>query len=883
MIQFYFNFVTSGHGRRQSDEFIGFDAVGFSLKQDEDRKGRDTVSAGSSDAKYRVTDKINGHLDLLLLNFEMEGHQADVKVEIFYNEQYTTIGNVDFHTCDTDWLTFFEFTVIQDSSESKLKTNFDTPVDLFSSLTLDNQNIQAVTKHRLFRKAKPYLKQSVWNNEGNLEPVFAQGRSTAPGFFNTIKNLTSYDVSESLTWLYDYTGTPTGSPNNYPSPPQEFQVLRAINNLKGLKAKLQLDITSESTNMNIFSPMRIVGRFFKGTFGESFEDFRRNSTTAAGAIVFYDTGTALNTFPGSYSVNTTLNIDLPDLDRGQCLYFIFSHQAELPTSFSKTTIRTSKLTITASEVAYSSVIDVVRYIDAIKYAVKSTSGLNVVAPRFEFGGEFYETYITNAQLMRGLTRPFTVSPKDLFDKDIRPSINGDYQMRSNSDVFVGKYEDFYMPAEIGRFTGGIVNEAFRKNTNNRTACKAVSVTYENYASQKEGDTGATLDIVHGQSQNYIPSIQSDGTLDVSIGFICDAFLIEDMGQKAFNLQDNAATQDDEKVVKIDAVPFTTGRQISETSLLQHRQLNTQLELKNDLSFSWVQLGIGFNEIFTIRNGVNAGQFTIGSMTDQTLVLYRVNQSQVIQDILEFNTQYTYIVDRSIQLTMRTNEGFETITNLSDGENFANLQWTCARILHRYYKQELAAITDKPIKNQKYLYNKDCTTKFTGEPTIREGADLIPENPILTRFQFSTELEVSLQEYFDLVQRVKDECGYITTLDSRGLLISGYPSTEMSWTPKYYGAEELEDFTGTMAITCEELYRQFQVVIIAIGRRVSINDTIQPAGFNYTIDELGYVTLYDSIWKQLYPAVLFDRIQVNTSGSAETPEQLGSWLSEFANN
>jgi len=896
-LRIYLDFITSGHGIREIEEPQGADAVSFSIKQDDGRKGRDTQSAGDSGFKYRVTDKMNGCLDLLLLNWKLQSHQAKVKISIDYGDGIIVLGNVNMIDPDTDGKTFFEFTVIQDSIEAKFKETMETTVDLFSTVNLKGEPITPCAKYKIYMPAKPYTKESEWTNPSEIiisryrplgfQPLGPQGNTILPGFFNAIQNITKGDIDASLTNLVNETDTAGGnSVSDYNTPPQNFVFLRADSNLTGLTATLQLHLKSEWTNESPpATNMQIRGRIFKGVYGESFDDFK--AANIANGITVYDTG-VLNTSRRTYEYNGTIaDIQLPDLNRGECLYFVFIHAAGTDIAVSKNTFYPSKFTIKGSEVAYNSIIDAVRYIDAIKYVTLSNSGLPVSAPRFEFGGEFYDQFITNAQLMRGLDRPFYVSMKDILDKQIRPELNGDYQI-NNGTVFFGLREDFYRSVNIGSFPVQQY-DTWRLSINERTTCNAVNISFTNYASQKESTTGNTLDIVHGESENYIPNDMVADTRDITIGFIRDPFYIQDMLNKANETTDDTATQDDDKIVMLDVTQFSGTRERSETSQLIHTVARAGaipiISLKNDNSFSWVTLGIFVGSIFKILNTTNAGNYVVTGVTRQDLTLQPIGDitGREFFDLLDANTRYTYIINTSIALKLRTDEGFTIISGLNDGDNFGNLRFTKQRILENYYNSELATIlldNPFPIKNTKYLYGKNAITQFGSEPIITEGETFYPAGAILTRFNFECELQMNIAEYFALQSAVKLSRGYIETLDQDGLIIQGYPKN-MEWTGLIFGAETPQEFGGVMKGMFEEKYNQFQVVIIAEGNTRVINGTRYEDGFRYSLDGLGYITLKDYNSKRILPPVLYNRIRINDSGAAISAQEVSGWLNLYA--
>ena len=880
MIKHYFEFITTQRGLIQVDEPIGFDQVGFSIKQDDGRKGRDVSSSGNSEAKYKMVfynQRYGYALNELKLEFTRFGDQANVIYHQDFGSGIVPFGNIDMQTF-AEYSNRVEFVVIALSSESEYKTTFDLPTNLFSPTDLKGNPITQCQPVRVFIPVKPIYAKSVWENTSEATEMYLTGRGNVnPGFFNSIKNLTTSEIKASLSGnLYD---TSIALLTTYDNDPRNFKIISALDNLRNVKAKFQLHIKSEVGNM-IPGSFNVKGVFGLGKTTDSFQDFV-NAVSPVRSTVFYDSGDLGTGLPFSNEYNGTLNIDLPDMNRGDVLYFVFFHQGQDNNNIieSKNTIYTSKLTITANQVTYNRVIEAVRYIDAIKYAVKSASGLEVSAPMYEQGGEDYNQFITNPQLMRGLNdRPVYISNKDIIDH-IRAEKNGDYEVTPTPSIFIGKYKDFYRDELMG-FYNRLVREDDNIETNTRYSFNKFQIEYKNYAAQKENENGNTLDTVHGNAVYTTPKLRVNNSREASINFIRDAILWQQYIDKSNDLKSSQATQDDEKIFIVDCIQNNGTLSFTENSFLQHAGNGNTLTLKNDSSFSFVGLGIDVSSQFTINSTQNAGTYFVLDVNPQQMTMFR-NDGVTVQSYDEVNTNYTYrISEINVPFVARTNEGFTIFNNL-DPQGAINTRFTLARIMRDSYSEELATnvlySNGLPIRNASYLYNPDAATKYLDNEVIVEGANYNPTGALVNGKLFDLKLVLNYAEYMELVSKIRTIRGYIKTKGFNGLPLMGFIKN-IEWQPVSKGIDDIELFNGEADVTLEEKYSEFDLYIFREGQTILINGETQPVGIQYEIDEYGYVTFYDVVGMELEVKVLYDRVKVNNSQKASTPIELAGWLS-----
>lgn len=872
MLKHFLNFKTyiTTEGIREIDEPIGFASAGFNIKQDEGRKGRDVIFSGNGEAQFSLS-KLNNHFFEEILEIRRRyGFEANVQYMVDFGDGIQVVGDIDFSTLTTNQVDTLEFTVVQVTEEALFKRRFDTNVNLFSARDLDGNVIAPVQTHDMFLKAKPIRVVSEWSNPRIGYFRDYNNPSQNADYFNVFKQQIKYDIQDSLSWLEDYNDDNNGAFEN-------FIYLEAKTNLKDIKIEFNIDVLIQYLPQLNNSLTNKAGQvLLRVYYGQSETDYQQ--INAWNSTAFQGTTNQSQQFPSQWF------IDVPFLNNTDKLWISFV-SATRNGAVNRIRFGEGTVKITATAISYSSIVPVVRYIDAIKYAVKATCGMDVIAPRWDVGGEFYEQYITTAQLMRNLrNKPFNITNKSIVEDNIRPEVNGDYQIQPDNKVLFDIYEGFYRNYEIAVFYEGMY-EDYSFDVNQRFTVNTLNVEFKNYASQKENEQDNTFDIVHGSLQILTPNKNVENSRDISIGFNRDAFLMEQNRQKGYDTSDNTATSDDGKIFIIDAVPLPPATQYTETAELQHQADGQVLVLRNTGNFTWTQLmGVAsYGNIFTILSGNNAGLYFVQSVTDRELTLLRPAGTPV--DILTDNTSFKYTPSTTVKLTNRTNEGFSTISNLADGNNYANLRFTSARIARKYYNSELATIQmyqpNKPSKVTLYKNNPDAITQITGEESIKEGGEFVPTNPILTPNEYTVQIVMSINKWWELQNKVRLERGYIRFFDPNGLPIKIYLK-EAEWTPltpedKYYSNDEL---LGVANIVGEERFEPFYMEIFADEQVFMINGQIQPSGFTFSLDDFGFLRIFDLNGKLLHVPVPYDKVKFNGSSNFNSPDDLGLALSPY---
>jgi len=878
MVKNYFHFITLGEPNPiEVSEPWGSDAVGFSLKRDTGRKGIDTTFAGNGEANFTIPNSDEYGFDKLLTCWLRKGYEMNVKHSIdFGTGGLTVVGNIDGKTFKTDRVNEASFTVIQDSDQAAFKRRFDTAVDLLSDKDIKGNPITPCPVTNVLLKSPPVTLKSSWKLTASNYIMYPNGNTILNGYFNPLQVQVDYDIKDSLTWLRpDAYVNGSNDPADYTMPPQNFKILRAANNLSNIQASFRLHMKTEWTNIN--PPpvaMQVIGRFAVGEGDETFNEFR---TLIQNGITFYNTG-ALTSSNQSYEYDGTFSLTLPNMRRGQVLYMVWIHGAGSDIALSKNTFYEAKLDIQAADTGYSTVIPMIRLGDAMKYAAKAASGLDVICPRWEFGGEFYNQFITTPSLMRKKYTTFNITNKTIYDEIIRPEVNGDYIIQPDSKIFVGIYEDFYRDFQCADFKqtqNEDYEDAIIEDTPNQ-----FKLGFKEYASQKEITADNTGQITSGETAHTINNNNVEDTREVEVGGVRDGVSIRGYQQGIFELTSDEVSQDDDKVVIIDCLPKIGSTKFTETSQLRHKidadvdnKLTLTIATDEGETFSWSDLGISITDNFNILNGDNTGQYTVFNIDGLDIVLLKVGGLDPVA-ISSLNTTYEYFVNSSVQVMNRTNEGFTSISGIDDPTRAVNLDWTVRRIMERFYKQSLGTDTffadDKTMKNTIYKNNRAATING-----IREDSDFTPSTPVLTPFTRTMTVKAELPEFFDMQNKLRYQRGYVRAYDPDGWPVDLFLD-EANWT-----VDKKETLEGQIMLKGQEMYRQFLVDIIAIGGVVTFNNNITPSAFSFADKGDGWFEFFDATGKRLFSRVQYNRVRINGGNAASSSEELGVWLSQYS--
>jgi len=833
--KFYYIFEDAPNKRIQGAEPIGYSEVDFSLDQRETGMGRD-VSLSGGKFNFKFTLQRHGNIFKKILYYRhLTGFESNVKLIIVLKSGLEFIGKLDYVTARSNDFNRFECPVIVESQTQIFRRRSETKVDLFSDVSINGEAITPLQPINMLLQAKPSIQESQWEQS---QPYRESPNSISIfHYVNPAQNLIKSEINDSYTFFQ----TRAQLPGN-------FETIKAQSNLKNLTIKWEIPYFRAGVAPGASITLSVIVRF-------------RNIEN----VLFTQSST------GSLSFNGTFNFIIPEVQREESIFLYIKAQGLFPV-FESTGM---KFNIKAQSTAYNSITPCFRLIDVMKQISKSISGLEVSAPRYDLGGQFYDTVLTNGNLLRNVTdKPFYVSWDDL-EKSFRSEHNADSEITIDNRVFVGIEEDFYTNEECGFFNNTQFSEL--DNYPNPMYClNSFNFKYENYQSLKENTEPNSESTIHGQSI-FTPYNQDvEGSLELSVKWIRDAILLDVQQRLSTSVSKDTATQDDDKIFAIDTVFTENDQQFTETTTLQHTYANTFLSLKSNGDVNFVVLGIKQGTTFIIEYpDPNAGNYEVFEIANTELKLIRTSGGSIssANDGIRL-TKYTYEIKKeTIPLTNRTNQGFDVVLNLISPERYSNLRYSDGRNIRNYWNRFLATVNlyhkDKPIKNTFYKNNGACETLYNGLRVI-EKEDWIPTDPIVTPYMYENVIfaNVDFAHFLNLQTEIRSRRGFIRTIDNNRRVLKLYP-IKMSY----------ENKTRQLTISGQEKFEKAYLTIVKKDGIITVNDENKLRKLIYdpiALDRDKQVILFDLEKQRLYNPVYWDVVSVN-GAIPETIEVLKSWL------
>ena len=814
-LEHYLNFVSDGFGMKQIDEPIGFDAANFVIEQDKGRYGRDISFAGE-DVDFMFTNtknKYGFYFDRLLEYDKIYGFESEIEYLLRDTEFdiYYVVGQLDFQEKTTDQATKFSCKMIQSTTQAILERRVDTKVDLFSHEDLDGNYIEPVQTKNILIKAKPIVQESEWYAP-SIKSHLNLGQP-----FNDIFATTTYEINDSLSFFTDFIDNSDG---------KDFKYIRAQENLT--QVKLYFD------NLNIDTDNRPFSVIYRLGFEDDYSTLPE---------------VALQTYPSGINTPVSLEFELPDIERGNILWIYFRRNDSNLGTLSRTISGT--ITITATSTAIDTVTRGVRLIDAMKQVSKSINSNFVLnAPRFDVGGEWYDNFVFDGNMIRGRQSDFVMTWKDIANS--LQEFNSDYEIDSNN-VFIGKYDDFYTNTEIGNFLHA-PDETFNLGYNERYTINAFNYKYKNYNQDK--DDNNTIDGVHTEYESLLPNKQVENTKKVEIDFIRDPFLLATTQKQAASEKTTSLSQDD-KVFIIDVVSLApSSRGGFSASLTHFVNSDGYLQLLGE-GFNWNILGFSASDIFTIENTANAGNYNIIEITNTIITLEAVSITPTT--INTKITQVSYPLS-NVEYTIRTNEGFTLIENILAPDNFANLKYTPKRnILNNWSSYLKTATKYKPelIKTTYFKNGGELVSQFGTGAIITEKANIEQSElstAILTPRLIKTKVRCDFSTYRSFAQALKTDRGFVRVYDNEDRVLKGYAQkSSFKWADNELEFDLEEKF--------ESEYLEVSYSDVYIINEVGYDSDLVPT-LDYKVED-DYIQFFDANTRPLTNKTRFDFVRVES--------------------
>lgn len=865
--KFYLIFSEQPNKRVAINEPINYSEVDFVLERRKNGMGLDVSLSGGS-VSFRFTIYRHGSaFENILYYAHKYGFEADIKLIIELSNGLEYTGELDFSLAETNDFNYFECPVILESEMQLFRRRSETKVDLLSSLDTDNEAIDPLIPINMLLQAKPSIQQSKWEQPNDFNKnLSADGSglfSTIFYQFNPCINLIEYGINDTFSFFENLNRLVSSD-----FPYSSFLALTAQSNLKNVTVNITELFVNLETDVD--------------NGGNGYAEFSFEIRQG----VDFNTAKKTNLLPVYLTENKSFNYKgdlkfiIDFMPRGDNLWLFFKlkvRQSANPPFLNPrfecfTKISGMKTIITAESTAYNSIVPCFRLIDVMKQVAKSTSRMLINAPRYDVGGEFYDTVLTNGKMLGGnTTSPFYISWDDL-EKSYMPEHHSDSAIQIDKRVFIGIEKDFYTNEECG-FLNKTQFSSMNRKPNPAYMLNEFSFKYENYQSLKENTEPNSESTIHGESRFTLFNKRVENAMELTVKWIRDAILVDVQQRLSTKVSKDTATQDDDKIFAIDTVNTEKDQLFSESTSLQHTFLNNQLSLRTDGSVNFLVLGIKENTNFTIEfPDANNGNYTVLSVTNTEVLLLK-NGGGSITSNNDGNrlTRYTYeITVSTIPLTNRTNQGFDLVLNLENPEKYSNLRYSVERNIRNYWNRFLATVNiyhkDNKIKNTFYKNNGLCETDYSGLRII-EKEDWIPTDPLVTPYMYEGVVfaNVDFEKVISIWNQLRVKKGFLRTIDNNSRVLKLYP-IKMSY----------ENKSRQLTISGQEKFEKAYLTIVKKNGFIIINNETRVRKLIYEVQDGNKIVLFDLERQRLYNGVYWDKVSVN-GAIPETLEILKKWL------
>lgn len=874
------HFLVFSFGRVEVLEPIGFDASNFVCEQDSKKFGRDTFY-GSDEISLRFTTEkgkpieptrildngmilshITSGLELLIDEDKRLGAESKVLYELEKDNVIITTGQLDFTNRKTDYETFFECKIVQQSEQANIKRVYDSSVDLFSVKDLKDNDITPVRTYKMLLQAKPITRLSKWTQSRRQFAIGSPPNMVALGagfrYFNPCQGVEKYGIENTLSNLDTVFGFSTIA--------QKARFIQAEYTLTDLKITFDSQIVHHHRFNDRSDPFGnpsqssfgiYIGKSSDGVNVSQTQEIYFNETTVDFAV---DT-------PVTGVISTTVNFPVY---QGEflCIWFISNVTLRASSTDYNNTAISSFLTfskcdisLTATGTAQDSVIDCIKYIDLIKQTYKAAGiQLPVIAKKFDVGGEFENQYCFNGNLIRQfIEKPFYSSIKEVNEHLMEVSADS---QNCKDKVYIGQYTDYYTNVDLGGFLQ-VPDKDFSIENNEKVLINQFNFEYSKY--EKDRDEKNTLDAIHTEANFFVQAENSINKKEIKLPYVRDPYKIETARRRA-NETDNTAESTDNEIMIADAVGLAPNSRRTLIARLQYTSiLGGDVQVFSDGSFNWTILGFRVGDTVIL----NTIQVVVTNISSTVLTVTSGTATQQGVDIITLDYPIT-----TATLTNRTNQGLIFSQNLLNPDNFSNLRYSIKRNMIHWFPYLASCskfISGKKIKKNKFIANGECVTQFTGEPNyVKENADILVNDisnyKILSQNIINTTIIVKFEqvkELIDNIQNINEDGsigGFIRILANNGRVVKGYiQKLDHNWK------------TNEMKITLEERNESDYLIVDYNGTNLTINEvgydakTVTERRFKVFNDKIQFfdennIPLCNSTF---YNLVLFNGVQYGT--------------------
>lgn len=890
--RFFLNFLSedANFGLVEITEPIGFDGATFSIKQDSDRYGRDVeygsveidlefIDVATQPTENTITlpdgtfiDRLTMGLPFLLETYKTKGFESEVEFILKRNNVNFTVGVLDFAQSETDMVTFFKCKVIQETDKALLKRRSEIKVDLLSNEDLDGNEVEPVETHNILLRAKPLRQISKW---GSKEESYGD---TALGFQNMLmvplgNNLLEFGIENSYVPFFSKKFLQSYETEDLAEANAEGKILTAVNTLS------DITITAKNVFFDGFIGAigttrycRLVARVFVGS--SSLENVTYDIPIQSNGIFSFPTSDisfAFNKIEAGQSV-------------GVYLEFGFSGSTLQNVTMNLFDFKCDELLVQTTSTSIDSVIKGIRHIDLIKKTAEKTAGFNAIAPRYDFGGKFYDNFVFNGFLIRqflekgedGITteilKPIYTTQKDVMEQLVE--LNEDFQILPNKQLFIGDYKDYYPNRDLGAFLQ-IPDEDFRVDFNEIYQLQGFNYKYKDFEQDK--DESGTIDAVHTQAEFMLPNRQVDNIKIIDVPYTRDPFRIENVRRQNFVSNGSTSTSDDDKffIIEVEELPENSTNVLSNVLDILITNNPNQMKIISRDNFRWDLLGFKVGDPFVgvtfSVNGVTYGflDLIVSEIEPTLLTLDKVPGFDFPNEVIGQRTVFVRLEYplTDVQYVNRTSSGFDIIENVEEPNDFSNLNYTIRRNM-RYWESFIRTAgyynQDKIFKNTYWKSNGELITKLETEiEPIKENESVLIsdlDTNVLTPITYTTTVIASFDEVLQVIKDMntvfEDNTigGFIRVSLPNDKIIKGYiKSLTYNWG------------TNVLELELEEKFDSDFVSISRLGDSlIYINETgyddkiVKPLEYKSNGD---YVQLFDARGMPLNNATHYKKYKV----------------------
>ena len=860
-MRFYLNFLSDNYGRKEIQEPIGFAEVDFNIKQRSDGMARDIALNGDK-IDFQFTYMRNHELKQLLYYFNKFGFEAKVNLEIQFDSTNKYTCELDFATAQTDDFEYLKIKGLPLSDYQIIKRRRSVKVDLFSDKNVDGDYITPLVPENILMLATPYYQTSKWTQSNKIKQTWV-GYGQDAIYISPIDTVLQYDIEDTISPLQ---ATIPLSSFYFSGQDKSYQALKDLSILK-----LKDNVVKGQLIINDLS-------FFVVTLG--FRTKINLWVSISKTFIHSETKHILleSSFNGDIEISNksyTIPIDSIERDSYVVVYATifqpYSTPAATPVGSSIFEMKLNgSVEINLETSTYNSVCPSFGLYETVSQVVKSISGMDIIAPRFQIGGDLYGNRLLNGNLLRQIkNKPFSISLEDL-EKSF-PEIKFDYEVTTDGKVFFGGETDFYTSNEMA-FYPNVQFSEMTKEFNPLYMVNEFTFAYKNYQSLKENTVAGSSDTIHGESRYVLNNKKVENKKVVEVEWTRDTRIIETQRKQALLISEDTTTQDDDTIFTIDCIETDSDKSFIETTQLFHKYQGDKLTLRTDGGINFTLLGIQENSPFKIfAPDNNSGDYNVFKVDPNQITLTRVSSGAIgtSNDGIR-STKYQYTIDDAfIPYTNRTNQGIDSIFNLNAGDKYSNLRYSVARNIKNFWNSYLATCNifwkTVTIKNTWYKNNGECTTSIGGV-ILKEKDDILPSNPIVTPFMYSdvTFKGIDFVDFINLQNAIRTQRGFIRFIDNNRRVVKLYP-TEV----EYSLLEKQLDIKG------EEKFEPIFMTLVTDPNYILINNETRIDSIKYEIkNEKLYV--YDATRQLLYNGVYWFNVSVN-GAIPNTKNKLDEWM------